>query len=339
MKTNFMLKRSYAQAFGVFIAIIVSYFYAFSEKYWMVLAAIIVMQTVVSIPVRQGIQQLLIFLLIVVVGTYVNQSVSPMQCLILGIVIICLATVFEIRAWYFSILFFVALMSVPKGPEILQARVNDIGIGGAIGILTHLFIFPVRTDVEFRNSVMPFLTLYPRYLSSISDYILKKSGAEQQALLEKIRLEKMLQTQAPDWVYQAGLSLTLQPGHRHFLIMIERMSEILFSLHHIARHNFPAEIVQAFEKPLSQFVSEANAILMAMSAVFCMNKLDQAVSDLGEEWASIERTIRDLIPPTFEITDHEPNYFLLITLLENLKDLRQTLINLGNSLQTACMIK
>lgn len=336
MKPTFILKRSYAQALAVFLAVIVSYFYSFSEKYWMVLSALVVMQAAINVPVRQGMQQLLIFLLVVVVGTYVSSFASFFQCLLLGVAVICLATFFEVKAWIFAIIFFIALLPTSYA---IQARINDIGIGGAIGILTNLFIFPARADVQFRNSVIYFVKLYSRYLSAIDDYLLQKETSKELVLKNKIELESVLQndsTEFPSWVYQAGLSATLRPGHRHFLIMTERLSEILASMHRIARHPFSQEIVKRLEEPLTHFVREAQKILAAMSAVLALNKMDQPVSDLKEEWIAIEKTINDLIPVTFDISDQEPVYFRLISLLEDLNDLRHTLINLGNSLQTAC---
>lgn len=342
MTDSFLLRRSYAQALAVFIAVIISYFYAFSENYWMVLSAWLVMQTTLGLPVRQGLQQLLIFLLVVLIGTYVCESVSPFQSVLLGMAVICLSTVFNSKAWIFSIIFYIALIAVPRGPDIFQARTNDIAIGAAIGILIHLFVFPVRADAEFRKRVILLLTLYSRYLITINEYLLRKNTSDECVLQEKFELEKMLQSQSatfPSWVYQAGLSLTLRSGHRHFLIMMERVWEILSELHHIARHTFPQEIAKTLDDPLTHFVREAQKILVAISVVFTLNKVDQPVSDLKEEWVEIEKTINSLIPATFDITDQDPNYFLLINLLEDLNNLRTALISLGNSLQTAVSYK
>lgn len=288
MNNPFILKRAYAQAFAVFVAVIVSHYIAFAEKYWIVIAAFLVMQTAVGVTLRQGLQILLLLLMTVIVGTIIGDLILAVH------------------------------------PEMLYARVYDLMIGSVIGIFSNVFIFPVRPNVVFRNNLQPVLTLYSQSLSAFTLYLLRKD-LEQQAIDKKIELDALLAAKSSAWVYHSGLSETLQPGYRHFLLMTERVGELLASLHILSRHSFDPQVLNMLEEPMTQFVVETNRIFHALGVVLALNKLDQPVSDLKEEWLTLDKIVNE----------SSQDYIWLVSLVEDLKDLRITLISLGNSLQTA----
>jgi len=45
----------------------------------------------------------------------------------------------------------------------------------------------------------------------------------------------------PDWVYERGFDHTLQTGYQFFLMKIEEMSDVLFSMHHLVRYSYDKE--------------------------------------------------------------------------------------------------
>lgn len=341
MRSRFPLKRAYSQALAVFIALITSFFFSFSEPFWLSIAALIVMQTQVGLTLRGGLQNYLRLLVIVILGTLIHVFI-PYYLGILIAVFLLGISIIDIDRWsIFAIMLFFTISLPAENIDLLHLRIYDLTLGAAIGIIVNLFIFPIRADTEFRKNLIPILNLYVGYLHALGALLFKKNHAEEEANISKIQLEKILQSKSdlfPIWVYESGLSFTLQPGHRHFLIMIERVAEILTSMHSIARHSFPTDMIETLEDPLDKFIAEANQIIRAIVAVLTLNKLQEPVSDLKEELITVEKKISDLIPHSFEITNSDEDYFLLIALMEDLKDLRLTLINLGNSLQTACSI-
>jgi len=321
------LKRVYAQSIALGIAIAVTYFFAFSEKYWIVLAVFLVMQTRIGVSLRQGLQLLLLLLLWVIVGSKLSQGLSSTYALDLGIGALIISLFFGMRAFVLAIVFFIALIHPPLDNSIIYHRVYDITIGAAIGIFCNYFIFPIRPEVAFREAMAPVLRLYANDLSQLLTIFLKKSSFEEMSLQFGYQY-------LPSWVHQPGLSTALQVGYRHFLLMVVRVSELLASLHVNVRYSFDEAIVTALETPMNQYVAAANKVFAAIIGVLELNQLTEPVGDLKEEWVQLEKTINEFLPATELLEDLQS--LALLSVREDFRDLRITLMSLGNSLQTAC---
>src|SRR5260221_819639 len=110
-----------------------------------------------------------------------------------------------------------------------------------------LLVLRRKPDVAFRRDVSRLLIVCSDYFSSIFELLFQESNAEKNAENKKYILEKIIIKYSPVWVYEYGYNIELQQGHRHFLIMVERVEQTLFSLHHIARHSFDKFFLQSFQ--------------------------------------------------------------------------------------------
>lgn len=214
---------------------------------------------------------------------------------------------------------------------LFYARLYDITFGAVIGILANLLLFPIKPDKEFRNNVIPLLQAYKSYLFSIIDLLFHPENTAQ-AEQQRWEVEKKLQTQHaffPEWVYEKGLSLSLQPGYRHFLIMTERLGQILFSMHYLAKHDFPKELLSSFQAPFLNYIAQTEKIFAALIMVLSLQQRPKAVGDLSDELGELDQMLKKTVPLSVELLDISPNYIKLAALIENLRDFRSTLIQLG----------
>lgn len=345
-------KRAYSQALAVFIAVVLSYFFSRSEPFWLPLTAILVMQTAVGISLRQGLERFFIIILSLALGTILVFLIGQSVILyIIMVIVFCLAYYFALkdslilfvltRGFLFGFIFLITLMLSATQINILYVRLYDVTLGACVGILINLLIYPSRVDVEFRNKLIPILNSYDLYLTSIIELFLgkvdseEKFNSEKRAEVQKISLENKFQTQTsifPSWVYESGLSVAVQSGHRHFLIMIERVAEILFSLHHIARHSFDKSRLENLEEPLLGFAQATQNLFQALITILNLQKLSQPVSDLEDELIQLEKAFQMVAPPSLELLDLSEDYILLAAFLTDLKDLRESLVRLGQAL-------
>jgi hypothetical protein len=232
----------------------------------------------------------------------------------------------------------IAILIPAPHQDLLYARLSDISIGAVIGILVNLSIFPSRVDEEFRSSVIPMLNIYSEYLTCIFDLLFKGKDSLSNTQAQRINFEKIIQAQSaffPMWVYESGLSVTLQPGHRHFLVMIERIGQILLSMHQIARQQIDDTLLQPMREPLITMRDQVKNIIQALVTVLNLKKLHGPVSDLGGELEKLEEAYKTAVPLPIELLDMSKNYIYLAAFIQDLKDLRFALVRLGNALKSS----
>ncbi|MHB1948917.1 MAG: FUSC family protein [Gammaproteobacteria bacterium] len=332
------MKRSVIYAFAVFMAVILSEYFAFFEKYWTPIVAIVVMQTTIGVALRQGIQRGLVIILSVGFATYLALWVVKEPILIallvtLAFSISCYFSM-KISSHYYgiSIPFIVAIfvllsMLLPlKTEQIIYQRLYDITLGAAIGIGVNALVFPLRVDVEFRKEMVAVLNAFSNDLNLIMDLLFKKNAETAPSL--------SLQTvSVPEWIYLSGLSYSLRQGHRHFLIMVERVEQILFSMHHLARYRFDPVLLKDLHDPLLTFVGQAHNTLRALTTVLNLNTLKEGISDLNEEMQQLEKAFKKIVPLSLELLDMSKDYVYLAAFIQDLKDLQLTLFKLAQALR------
>lgn len=345
MKKQFILKRAVTYAVALAIAVFASYYFALSEKYWLILTTLFVMHTTISVTLRQGLQHYLLFMLAVTVGTGLVLLMpnviflSIAAVIISGLSLYCAAKQSLFR-FYTKTCFFIGILTLivmlfPAATiSSLYARLYDVTLGAIIGIVVNLTLFPIKLDVEFRNNLIPLFQSYRTYLSSITNLLLKKN--REYVDEARCQVEENLQTQSaffPEWVYEKGLSRSLQPGYRHFLIVTERVGQILFSMQYLAEHTYQEELLDEVQTPLIHYTQQVDKIIHTLITILSLKIPEELVSDLGDELDILQSAFEKVAPLSIELLDVSPDYIKLAALIEDLRDLRVALIQLGRSVR------
>lgn len=228
---------------------------------------------------------------------------------------------------------FIFFVSIITSFSMFSPRLYDISLGTIIGILSNIFIFPLRPEVEFRKNIIPILKNYSTYLITILDIFLLKSDALLKAQAEKILLEKTLLKYTPLWIYKSGFHFFFRESQRHFLILVERIGQILFSMHHIARHSFDKDFLINFDVFLINYFNDAVAIMEGLVSILNLEKRPYGMSDLHEEILALEKKFQEEVPFSIELLDIAKDYIYFAALIQDLKDLREVLIKLVYALR------
>ena len=212
-----------------------------------------------------------------------------------------------------------------------QTSISDyllsIGAGAAIGVVFNQLFFSIRLDKYFFQGVAPLLASLTQYSAILTQSLIGEASidllAEKKLQIEKSMLFKY--SRYPNWVYETGFNPGLRAGWRYFLIHLEQVTEIYFSLDLLAHRRMDV-------KQLSEFISmsmQKNEELLDMLARYVENQQNVKVaSDFTSDMTALEDALRRIVPNQIELLDISPDYMALTALVRTLRDLRGILLQL-----------
>jgi hypothetical protein len=344
---HLILRRAVSAALAILFAIVVDHFYSFAHAGWVPLTAFLVLQITSPMNLQNAMQRFLIVLggVLVAMLMYFQLNAS----IWLDIIVVIVFTL----GFYFQGLtagrrnslsyplmlgiLFLLLLTPFNGEQVIFPRLHDVVMGGLLAVIFALLVFPRRADVDFRTSVAPVLKACGEYLLAVSQLFCRVEGAGVIADQKKIRVENTLQTQRamfPDWVYAAGFNPVMQPGHRHFLIRIEQLGQILFAMHYVARHAVDDALLESFREPVRRCVDEAEKLISAMLARLELRALETTVAaDFSDDIVALEKVFRETIQVPLELLDLSLDHTSVAAFIYDLKDLQKNLLKLAEALR------
>lgn len=345
---SFSTRHALSSGFAVFTAVLINYYFSFSKEGWVVLTAFLVSQTTRGTPLKQGIYFFLIIIMAILLSSFILLSIK--QIIIIDIIlslmfIICSYITFInqplsnqsfLLVIFFSVVLLIAALSPAKTSQLMQNRVADAVIGGVVGILFSQFVLPVRFGMEFRAGLIPILRALADYSHALTVGFLHKDSNEnildQKPInIKKANVKKALQTQQgiyPEWVYETGFNPGLRSGFRFFLINLEHMTDLFFSIDYLISRDVDAALLKALSNSFSVAMQKNDELFHALIDCFENNKIKNTESDFISDISELENTLRHLVPDNLEILDLSPDNITLIALVRNIKDLRGLLLQL-----------
>ncbi len=229
---------------------------------------------------------------------------------------------------FLLIILIVALASfLLQSMALFYARIYDVTLGAVIGILVNLFVFPLPVDALFREEVILILTAYRKYFSEIVSLLLKQKQ-ENGSLVVANALQNF-----PNWVYKSGFDVALREGYRHFLLRIEQVGDVLFSLHYIARYQFDARFLQEISEQLTQCAKNVEDYFSALIATLELKKISEGVTDFIDNITSMEKEFIDYSALSLELLDIAKEDVLFAEFVYGLRDLHSMLSKLTEALR------
>lgn len=353
---SFPIRHALSVGCAVLIAIVVNHYFAFSIEKWIVIAALVVSQTTRGTPLRQNLSFSMLMIFAIVISSLLIIFIKPSFLLnsIAAIIFVLFAIVLSLldplqnkvkfQIIIFPLILLIAiLVPIGSGPDLLQNRFVDIIIGTVIGILCGQLIFPIKLAKEFSRSVIPILQILNAYSQVLTKGFLRQEGSqtelsyelENEIAKEKDHLEMILQASSgnyPEWVYEVGFNPGLRAGFRFFLINLERITEICFSMNYLATQSADATLLQNLTVTMEEVTKKNSELFQILIHYFETNKLGDIQSDFTSDIAELEKTLQQVVPSTLELLDISPYYLTLTAFVRDLKDLRTILLQLVMSL-------
>jgi len=339
-----VLRRALSLAIAVAIALFVERYYAQVQEFWIPLTTIFVMQLTLRTDARQAFLRFIVVLCSIFTLSLLKQFIVNSflaNSIFVGIfVVVIFLHYWQERTlsplYTFSLVGILALlMLAPFSPAInIFARLHDVTLGGGIGILATLLIFPLREDVEFRNGIIPVFKAFRDYLFAIQNLILTPASSEGIATAKKYRLEAIMQNSIfPEWVYEMGFNPILREGHRHFLLCTEQIAEVLFAMHHVVRHQFAPDLITDLMPVIIVCFDRTAKIMDAVISRLELNKLDTSVIDFVDDILALRKKVNELVTQPLDFVEGSQDYIMLAGLIYDFKDLQRLLLKLAEALR------
>jgi hypothetical protein len=337
------LKAALSTSVSVAIAFIINHYFSFSREYWILLTALLVNQTTRGTPVRQGMIIFMTAFAAIDIASFLMINIKRPEIMYVILSLTFLINGYFVftsrpqsnRIYFFAGCFFIVLLLATLSPiqtnEFMRYRVLDAIIGATIGILTGLIIFPVKFASEFSAGIVPIV----HSLSEYSEALQKHFISHDYALVskQKNKIEVMLQSQQgmyPEWVYEIGFNRGLRSGFRFFLINLERVIDVHFSIHYLlSRH---IDILGEINDAIIKCLQKNHELFAILTYYFQKNTFLDVQSDFTDDIIQLEKTLNHFIPNNLELLAVTQNNLLLTALVRDIRDLRGLLLKLVKAL-------
>lgn len=346
---GFTLHHALAASLGVFSAFIINYYYSFSNEYWIVLAAFLVCQTTRGTPVKQAMIIFLTMIAALIISSLLlmginNHSVIYIFLTLLFIVSTYLNFIYRspsnkwvFLAILFSVVVLIATLSPVMSPEFMQNRLMDVVIGAFIGMICSFIIAPVKLEYEFSKGVIPILNCFNEYSQALTDALLARVSDKDDISSIRIRIENALQENPdkyPVWVYEVGFNRGLRSGFRFFLVNIERIAEVYFSMDCLMSRGMDSLILKELNGTIENVMQKNQELLSILIGYFQQKKIEYTQSDFTSDIIELEKALHRIVPDNIEVLDISPNFLLITAFIRDMKDLRGLLLQLVMALPT-----
>lgn len=317
-------------SFAVLTAFFANIYFSSSHEPWLLLTTFCVTAESRNTPIRHA----LLVIVIIFAGLFTESILSsyfPAANIWLGLLLLISGAIFLLNdTWKHnfrvSIVLFVLIITIAlwwSNPStMLRERILDSSIGGLIGLLFTIFIFPFNPNKAFRQGIIT-------VLHALHDYALNPCESK------KINVQKaLISPHYPVWVYEVGFNPGLRSGLRFFLVHFEQIIDLYFAFEDYAAYE--KEQLSAADFAEFQLASDNNAKLIAeLSNYFNEQKIPQTDLDFISDIAAMEEVTRKLIPPSETLIDIAPQYIHVIGFAQTIKDIRKKLLQLLLSLTSS----
>lgn len=338
---HYPLRHACSVGLTVFIAFIVNYYFSFSGEYWVFVTAFLIHQTTRGTPLRQGLIHFLAIILALMLSSFLVMYVEQRE-LIYGLV----ALVFVISAYAtflsyplpqqsfnsllcFALVLLIGIFTSDHSMEFMRHRLYDGLVCAMIGLLGGQLFFPLRLEQAFRAAMVPVLTSLSAYSSAFTDNLLLNKHARESW--------QGLQPEFPEWVYEVGFNPGLRSGFRFFLVSMDKLSELFFSMNYLVTEKENNDLLQVLNDDIVNTMHKNQELLAVLIEYFEHEQIKPYHSDFTSDMTQLEKALQNLMPPNIEFLDLAPHYLTLIALVRDIKDMRKLLLQLVMALPSASL--
>lgn len=315
------------------IAILIN-IYFFNQQHVWIVGIVFILSQMSDIVIRQK-----IFLLMVIIMAFCFFGLISflfsrtmvmamiMMSVIISAVICYLNRPLSQESIFLTLLFPVVLLLSTLFPEmdknILYSWLMDAVIALVLSILVQ-FIFSKNLVKKFRIDMSLLFSILNHDVKYLFD-----EGAS----ISRIKLS-MLSMRYPEWIVRMGLNPGLRSGFRFFLVRLEQIIELLFSLDYFIRSNLNQEILNHI-KPELLLVNKQNAILLDSLSHYFKQKTQVAIQDdLTSDVLALDKKLREMIPARLALLDVSYDDMKITMIVRDIKDIRLLLLQLIAALPT-----
>jgi hypothetical protein len=186
-------------------------------------------------------------------------------------------------------------------------------MGCALWVIINPLIFAPALYEQLAQGVTPLLQVLLQ--DHPDSNIIKKN------LIEKI-------SGYPEWVFRIGFNPGLRAGYRFFLIQLEHVCELYFSMDYYINHRLPDELLIAIKEPLETVRKNNQKLILVIIEKFKNKNILNTGENYINDLVILTDAVKRLIPHDLSLLDVSPDSVSLAAFLQDLTDLRHVLLQL-----------
>jgi hypothetical protein len=337
---NIPIKRVFNLIITTMAAIVVVIVFKINNPLWLVLSCILTCYCVHGRSFRHGLHAIVLMLLTIAVVSWIFQwkiAVAYHDAILCGVFLFSSFFVFKKTSQNYMAdliftgvvgLFFALLFS---GTIILPECGLDIMLGGIIGLIGGYIIFPLKLYSELTRSLLPILRELIDFSEVQRFYFYEKNKIEKQ----KYNLQSLFihsENNYPEWIYEPGFNPALRSGFRYFLTKLEHLIELFYAIDLCLFDERLEWNSSILENEIKTVIEKNQELLSIIYNYFSNNSMSDTASDYMNDIIDLEKKLQQNVPTQLELLDMSPSYIGLTSLVRNLKDTRNILIDMISAL-------
>lgn len=347
---------------AILVAMLLIHDAHFGANYLLVTTAFLMCQISVGSQLRLGFHSLILILVIVLGATYVGNILVALP----GMALLCVSIVFALsqlmmmqsmhkslfNLYFCGCFIILTLFFVPGLISVdITSLMKNILLGGLIALMSIEFFLRKPLHLIFAQGMSPLLKSLMKFSECLRDTYQvnqekdckQRSGSvdnsftqmncQQTLFANKITIENMLLDRTyPEWIYEIGFNPGLRAGFRYFLLKLEYLIDIYFSLNNAFTAELDPELRSVTYEAITETLRKNEDLMRLLHSYFTTGKIDRSLSDLISDITTLEAIVRENIPENIDLLDISNDYVILTAITRALKDARQTLIELLSAL-------
>lgn len=190
----------------------------------------------------------------------------------------------------------------------------------------------LRPVENFKSGLLPLLQSLSDYLQAWSDGLRLEAIISLDEKRDEI-MATLIDTRCyPEWVFDAGFNPGLRAGFRFFLIKLDQVIEIIFSINYLIHRKIAGELMQPLTAALIEVIDRNNELVKALRLFLKEGHYPETASDFMDDISSLEVAMQKEMPNDLEALGISPDYIAVTNLVRDMKDMRLLLIELIMSL-------
>lgn len=340
-----MFRNASIISLAIISASLISFTLSNAPYYWLLLTTYFILQMPRGLQIRQAFQVISILIMSVLITPFI--AIYPM---IYSAILICVFIV-AIYLYYinqtiaafskqlillvpFSLL--LASLSPFNTVDVIKFTCLNILIGGLLGIVFNKLYFKFDAASIFKSEIIPLIECLAKCTEMLAnDFVENKMFPINPASSIMNVLIANQCTHSPEWIYSPGFNPGLRSGMRFFIIHLERISEILYSLDGLVK----SSAAEQQWRPLALLLSNAlqrNKDLLRTLIVYFQNQTPVHMSEnYTSDMVELENHLHQVLPKELALMDIDPSHLVLAAVVREVKDMRSILLQLALITQKA----
>jgi len=340
-------RRGFVAALAILVASILSFYFDKAEFMWAPITAFIVTQLPEGFQLRQTF--VIIFVMVVAIittGLWAWLGIPPwLYAGLLGVMIVLCSYLYVINPnaqrlqKLFVLLvpfaFVLASLMYEYSIDLIKDRCIAVAMGGLIGFVATVTFLKFDAAKTFKKDMVPIIDCMINYVEEFANQLAESTAFPIKTATMKLQMMDKECRGYPEWIYTPGFNPGLRSGMRFFLIHMERISEILFSLEFLLKQPVAMERWQEIGPYFIHALQGNKNLLLTLSRGLQNKNENDIKENFTQDIADLEAGLQRAVPSSLELVDLDPSNLILIAMGREIKDMRNILLQLVLILQKA----